>query len=161
MQGAFNYQGLIPAGAGNMVSLLRRQPTISGSSPRVRGTSFSNVKIIVEWGLIPAGAGNMTNNGLPYRINSGSSPRVRGTLRPPSHVYGSSGLIPAGAGNIFPSRGAFLKIRAHPRGCGEHQQADTSHFLEQGSSPRVRGTCKQSVHIQQAAGLIPAGAGNI
>ena len=51
--------------------------------------------------------------------------------------------------------------RAHPRGCGEHEEGMPGVCLPGGSSPRVRGTCSTRNVERSSRGLIPAGAGNI
>ena len=132
--------GLIPAGAGNMLASavrpggIRAHPRRCGEHhrPECRGAS-------------PAG----------------SSPQVRGTCRRRQRSCGSSGLIPAGAGNITRWSEAARCSRAHPRRCGEH--ADNVDDVPElsGSSPQVRGTSTRSARIGRGTGLIPAGAGNM
>ena len=75
----YRLPGLIPAGAGNMRSIVPRSRSIwahprgcgehnlgdvfarfkVGSSPRVRGTCLSDYEGVLGRGLIPAGAGNI------------------------------------------------------------------------------------------------------
>ena len=131
--------------------------------------------------LIPAGAGNIRGcvlgacherahpRGCGEHVISllaicwflGSSPRVRGTSCVSAFSCGCAGLIPAGAGNITPSEAPKNRPRAHPRGCGEHEENSGGGGKTAGSSPRVRGTCKVIILETDPSGLIPAGAGNM
>ena len=90
----------------------------------------------------------------------GSSPRVRGTLRHLGCNPCRLGIIPACAGNtvvLVDYRGDF---RDHPRVCGEHVAVVRVDFACLGSSPRVRGTRHAAGGSSEAAGIIPACAGN-
>ena len=92
----------------------------SGSSPHVRGTSWSPWARLAGPRFIPARAGNIgfndltlvagsvhprtcgehtKNYALPY-INAGSSPHVRGTFRGDRRDRGVERFIPARAGNM-------------------------------------------------------------
>ena len=71
------------------------------------------------------------------------------------------GLIPAGAGNIVTLSNTPRRVRAHPRGCGEHNENRQVLLCAPGSSPRVRGTSSREAAHKITRGLIPAGAGNI
>ena len=72
----------------------------------------------------------------------------------------STGIIPAYAGNTVQIIVVIFGQWDHPRVCGEHlsSRADTSGSL--GSSPRMRGTQRYGSTYEQAAGIIPAYAGN-
>ena len=150
--------GIIPAGAG---------------LTKLRPSSHDNQ------GIIPAGAG-LTKFEMLYMVNPpGSSPRVRGSLAHTYYRNSGSGIIPAGAGltaitsrrryirGIIPA-GAGLTLRAgfshamardHPRGCGAHVTTVDPPELVQGSSPRVRGSRRESMKSDGEIGIIPAGAG--
>ena len=131
--------GIIPACAGNRVvggsncTKSRDHPRVcgeqslasltdriqKGSSPRVRGTAWSETREAIADGIIPACAGNSerwyeTNPSLgdhprvcgeqflpsgAKSVCSGSSPRVRGTADPTRCIMQNSGIIPACAGN--------------------------------------------------------------
>ena len=89
----------------------------------------------------------------------GSSPRVRGK---PTQVLDSpdiGGLIPARAGKTF-----FFLFQghppwAHPRACGENENAPFTASNIPGSSPRVRGKHVHCARPVGEHGLIPARAG--
>ena len=154
--------------------------SISGSSPRVRGTGRNLLAIRRRKRFIPAGAGNSRPRScrcrsrpvhprgcgeqiLPGNHNPtsyGSSPRVRGTVR--RHIRGDRRVrfIPAGAGNSLRG-GSFCGLRAvHPRGCGEQTVIDAHILRNRGSSPRVRGTGHRGDLCRWQHRFIPAGAGN-
>ena len=114
--------------------------TLSGSSPRMRGTLSGALPSIQGHGIIPAYAGNTRSRtrfthrrwdhprvcGEHHQAprvlarNSGSSPRMRGTQGAALDQVIYEGIIPAYAGNTqeLPYRG-FVR-RDHPRVCGEH-----------------------------------------
>ena len=54
----------------------------------------------------------------------------------------------------------MLSIGDHPRVCGEHVTAEVNHYLNQGSSPRMRGTLLVMSNQRKHDGIIPAYAGN-
>ena len=137
-----------------------RGTRISGSSPRMRGTPYTDGADLNQLGIIPAHAGNTpaavrehgrlqdhpracgehSSHVHVRRAFAGSSPRMRGTHRrhPPAHPR--PGIIPAHAGN---TRG--FQWRRIPWG---------------GSSPRMRGTHVAAHHHEIRLGIIPAHAGN-
>ncbi|VEJ29248.1 Domain of uncharacterised function (DUF2825) [Rothia dentocariosa] len=130
-----------------------------GLIPRVRGTYPSRTKTYFFGYLIPRVRGTYPNEPARH-TRPGLIPRVRGTFGETLYADMPYGLIPAGAGNIaFPyvCRGCW---KAHPRGCGEHEENSGGGGKTAGSSPRVRGTCVMCFWYHHG-GLIPAGAGNI
>ena len=70
------------------------------------------------------------------------------------------GIIPAYAGNTCWKMGASATDRDHPRVCGEHLAETIRAILQQGSSPRMRGTLGQANRLIVRRGIIPAYAGN-
>ena len=137
---ALALNGLIPAGAGNM---LERSATM------------------VTAGAHPRGCGEHLIRFITTDFSLGSSPRVRGTLGSDGSRKAANGLIPAGAGNIVGSPVGIASTRAHPRGCGEHHLVNLLGIHVEGSSPRVRGTFTFLLFFFLGIRLIPAGAGNI
>ena len=131
-----------------------------GSSPRMRGTPFVVIAVTVWRGIIPAYAGNtlpvLPNPFSPRdhpRVcgehgeidvcmagNMGSSPRMRGTRQERVERRGRLGIIPAYAGNTNDADSYSTARRDHPRVCGEHCAGADHVHVEQGSSPRMRGT---------------------
>ena len=90
---------------------------------------------------------------------AGSSPRVRGKpgfLRP---LLPEGGLIPACAGKTRRARALRHRPPAHPRVCGENDDAHVSQGVGVGSSPRVRGKPRLRPGIRLVDRLIPACAG--
>ena len=95
------------------------------------------------------------------RCGHGSSRRTRGTcgllLSPPS----IHGFIPADAGNISWRRSPLRSPTVHPRGRGEHNRITVDCSINNGSSPRTRGTFREARPAELAIRFIPADAGNI
>ena len=154
--------------------------SVSGSSPRMRGTPFSGSLLIAWLGIIPAYAGNTaifhefpsyiwdhprvcgehhdcTRRACP---SVGSSPRMRGTRERHDRRFSRRGIIPAYAGNTLTSVRKSLESGDHPRVCGEHLGVKNGKSHSKGSSPRMRGTRRLARHQQRMVGIIPAYAGN-
>ena len=114
--------------------------TVSGSSPRMRGTRGGAAEPSRPVGIIPAYAGNTLSIGwsstavrdhprvcgehLPtasvFHPLTGSSPRMRGTRHKLFDGFDVRGIIPAYAGNTRPPCAPLAKCGDHPRVCGEH-----------------------------------------
>ena len=69
-------------------------------------------------------------------------------------------FIPACAGNRIPDAVRFRKYSVHPRVCGEQKLAEDAVALDNGSSPRVRGTVTVRSLDEDDPRFIPACAGN-
>ena len=152
---------------------------VRGSSPRVRGKLIVNVTPATGSGLIPACAGKTHfRRNLPYSsgahprvcgenalpdycrlFKAGSSPRVRGKPAAASRCFARLGLIPACAGKTRRFVPWSLLVWAHPRVCGENQNASWNALDHMGSSPRVRGKHDFVRFMARRSGLIPACAG--
>ena len=152
----------------------------AGSSPRMRGTLVLLSAAGELDGIIPAYAGNTHLAGLLVwcggdhprvcgehilgdsnaDIHKGSSPRMRGTRSVRRADGGDLGIIPAYAGNTTGGDTDSLKIRDHPRVCGEHRCGGCHMGGRRGSSPRMRGTLIERVPSVLYIGIIPAYAGN-
>ena len=130
-----------------------------GSSPRVRGRQKRQERRRVRPGLIPAGAGQTAAVQAKELSEQGSSPRVRGRRAEAGGSEAREGLIPAGAGQTIRTRTAVSRRAAHPRGCGADRTRPRSRWFRRGSSPRVRGRLTTIGEMEDAIGLIPAGAG--
>ena len=134
--------------------------SISGSSPRVRGTLRHRRHNITVDRFIPACAGNIIDfrprdrrhtvhprvcgehpsSFLQVGQYNGSSPRVRGTFLKMVFHRQMIRFIPACAGNIWIEAKHKGSCAVHPRVCGEHSAAAVALLPAFGSSPRVRGT---------------------
>ena len=168
-----------PRACGENAFITAQQQLLSGSSPRVRGKLRPH-----HWHgdlgrLIPARAGKTPRRRRPpdagrahpracgenVRWTSqadregGSSPRVRGKLPGAGHHHRRAGLIPARAGKTSVGIPTFPGGEAHPRACGENPQGQVAKFVNQGSSPRVRGKLEPADRVPVGRGLIPARAG--
>ncbi len=156
-----------------------REDTGPGSSPRVRGKPYRQAGTRGSGRLIPACAGK-TEGEYEFHCQSrahprvcgenlkhcqglqrvpGSSPRVRGKLGPLAASRLAIRLIPACAGKTLIVMVRSVRVRAHPRVCGENGLVPFQGGGQLGSSPRVRG--KPTVHPKCHAPcrLIPACAG--
>ena len=90
----------------------------------------------------------------------GSPPRTRGTRLIWLHEGSPTGLTPADAGNTRSYKWLIVRIRAHPRGRGEHDLLGFRRLVIVGSPPRTRGTQPAKWKGDKTAGLTPADAGN-
>ena len=151
-----------------------------GSSPRVRGTGIGIWDELTRRRFIPACAGNGPPRRSPKpsapvhprvcgeRVKieedqverTGSSPRVRGTDTHRWTTAAATRFIPASAGNGNGCDPCDSCDPVHPRVCGERQSVNPHPDRVLGSSPRVRGTARQSKWQRILARFIPACAGN-
>ena len=152
----------------------------TGSSPHVRGALVQDFLQGLSTGIIPACAGSTVswrirrppcrdhprmcgehNRGSSFgQSHKGSSPHVRGARQACDDALQESGIIPACAGSTTVGKTKLLFIWDHPRMCGEHELGDFAAFLDQGSSPHVRGALRQTQRQGQRPGIIPACAGS-
>ena len=153
---------------------------LGGSSPRVRGTGPARRIPVPVTRFIPACAGNRTLMPWPYWRRTvhprvcgeqvlqssptsdyfGSSPRVRGTASGHMMWTLENRFIPACAGNRSFLEKAFPLQPVHPRVCGEQVCRFNSDVIQDGSSPRVRGTVSLVPLARMMDRFIPACAGN-
>ena len=85
---------------------------------------------------------------------------MRGTPDGSTADVTNLGIIPAYAGNTIRIGKFSSHHKDHPRVCGEHCVGRSNHLRPTGSSPRMRGTQRYGSTYEQAAGIIPAYAGN-
>ena len=169
-----------PRGRGEHAEYTDPTPPAAGSSPRARGTPAHQAPQVHRRRFIPAGAGNTQLLPSPNKLksvhprgrgehfedavnaykSSGSSPRARGTRRTARRRLRGWRFIPAGAGNTCAPSSAVLPTTVHPRGRGEHGDRGYRPGPGPGSSPRARGTHKETNSFTQKERFIPAGAGN-
>ena len=155
------------------------QRRLRGLSPRVRGKPSRSRYPIVLVRSIPACAGEATRparrptmarvyprvcggsvriiNGVDQLL--GLSPRVRGKLDIGNGGAAGGGSIPACAGEARRWRPALPARRVYPRVCGGSGVIAGDGGGVRGLSPRVRGKHLQVGPHRQAAGSIPACAG--
>ena len=109
----------------------------------------------------PRSRGEHPQRRANLHASMGSSPLARGTQKCPETYGGGWGLIPARAGNTFTHWQRFSVLKAHPRSRGEHVSVAAKVCGDvAGSSPLARGTLTPENWHWDAAGLIPARAGN-
>ena len=92
--------------------------------------------------------------------HAGSSPRGRGTPDRLSFICKAMRIIPAWAGNTSPIDFRSASMPDHPRVGGEHSMGDMANAARDGSSPRGRGTRRDSDCSASSSRIIPAWAGN-
>ena len=98
---------------------------------------------------------------LPRRRSAaGSSPRMRGTGSLAPSPTSETRFIPAHAGNRVEPWMLPHLLAVHPRACGEQTGGHQQRVRHCGSSPRMRGTEFQTVHLGGGSRFIPAHAGN-
>ncbi len=156
-------------------------PGRNGSSPHVRGTWIIAVSTNRWWRFIPACAGNVSSFRIRAVLNAvhprmcgerhffravnwnvaGSSPHVRGTSIEAMGEMGRNRFIPACAGNVWPQSASLALAPVHPRMCGERPASGIVPISRIGSSPHVRGTCKDGHLKTCSTRFIPACAGNV
>ena len=135
--------------------------SLSGSSPRVRGTLPASPTRCRWPRFIPACAGNSLAAAGDAHGHDGSSPRVRGTRNGAGSGRAGCWFIPACAGNSRLAVGGFGRsLTVHPRVCGELFGWNTFDEFTDGSSPRVRGTPAPGRLPAAPRRFIPACAGN-
>ncbi len=151
-----------------------------GSSPRLRGTQTRSQPRGDLARFIPAPAGNTPSGNSRVapkavhpracgehtcRLHSsshsvGSSPRLRGTHPVAGDDVGPARFIPAPAGNTCAIASRQSVGPVHPRACGEHQVKGEISVIDNGSSPRLRGTRAAQGRAARPDRFIPAPAGN-
>ncbi len=149
-----------PRACGEHLTILRTTSTVSGPSPRMRGTQRPLQSPLDSIRSIPAHAGNTyplhindssasvhpracgEHDGvrLRYAATSGPSPRMRGTLAVLAVQMVWARSIPAHAGNTICNIPSSNFFTVHPRACGEHSIIPTAKTDSAGPSPRMRGT---------------------
>ena len=90
---------------------------------------------------------------------SGSPPRVRGKVRRYCRERQMTGITPARAGKSSVVYAAAVRIRDHPRACGEKYLKELCTRLQAGSPPRVRGKVRARTDHVPGKGITPARAG--
>ena len=154
---------------------------MTGSSPRVWGTSDQNGHTGIVLRFIPTGVGNITPGApsaavsavhphgcgehfpavVDIRLICGSSPRVWGTWLSNAKRKLFARFIPTGVGNIIGAMIKEVEETVHPHGCGEHVWNFGHDPAASGSSPRVWGTCYCASRPNRRNRFIPTGVGNI
>ena len=149
-----------PRAGGEHLTRLPGRVRIIGSSPRGRGTPADKIGELRLGRIIPARAGNTDSRCgeniltadhpraggehhhhlFPAISRSGSSPRGRGTPDLDQGRGRACRIIPARAGNTRDSPARRTGQSDHPRAGGEHLKGEEHELVEDGSSPRGRGT---------------------
>ena len=157
-----------------------RASASAGSSPRARGTPRPSQSRCMQRRFIPASAGNTPALPAESRqrpvhprergehpvsttcapCSCGSSPRARGTRTAVAALHQHQRFIPASAENTCGFHPSPAEPPVHPQERGEHAPARHPQTLEDGSSPRARGTLHDQSRDGYAQRFIPTSAGN-
>ena len=144
-------------GAQNLLPIMQ---DLDGIIPACAGSTCARLSARLEHGDHPRMCGEHGRLATMPCRSPGSSPHVRGAQRLERQSCSLSGIIPACAGSTSWETLRRSSIRDHPRMCGEHELGDFAAFLDQGSSPHVRGALRQTQRQGQRLGIIPACAGS-
>ena len=134
--------------------------SLTGSSPRGRGTQRRRHGARTARRFIPARAGNTLGTDCVRVVVHGSSSRGRGTPVAPLRALHIRRFIPARAGNTRWPKPWDSRCPVHPRAGGEHDTGRRLSPAGTGSSPRGRGTLSAPRSGVRAHRFIPARAGN-
>ena len=154
-------------------------PRHQGLSPRVRGSHDRHAPRARSPGSIPACAGepaisqpSATEARVYPRVcggalqpvaitdaDTGLSPRVRGSPPRTGRRRRGIGSIPACAGEPMIQARCKRSRRVYPRVCGGALYEDTNVWLDEGLSPRVRGSQSPGGRLGRIRRSIPACAG--
>ena len=168
-----------PRVCGEASTILRRGSAAQGLSPRVRGSRRAGWLASIALGIIPACAGKpggdlgqrLRAEDYPrvcgeavagasrLRIAMGLSPRVRGSPVRGVRQRVAGGIIPACAGKPAGIRARRPLPWDYPRVCGEAVYVIYATGLQQGLSPRVRGSRWRIALVAVMPRIIPACAG--
>ena len=168
-----------PRACGGTNSTVRRIPSGSGLSPRVRGNLASYPVGLIFEGSIPARAGEpgagdegVAHHGVypracggteatisPSSLMTGLSPRVRGNHRQSPSPQSSAGSIPARAGEPVIGLMTHSLTPVYPRACGGTASTGAAGMVGLGLSPRVRGNLVRPAARMGRSRSIPARAG--
>ena len=149
-----------PRERGEHSRVIRTASSVSGSSPRARGTPGRASCPALSSRFIPASAGNTRRSrgrragrsvhprergehslrSAPVTGKPGSSPRARGTRSGCLTRWAPPRFIPASAGNTSNAFTCSSGVPVHPRERGEHVSWLSTSRVSSGSSPRARGT---------------------
>ena len=154
------YPAVHPHVCGEHSSLVKNDPKIIGSSPRMWGTPFSQRGNGSAARFIPTYVGNTAPRYCAVKLTAvhphvcgehpsswaisrsifGSSPRMWGTLLRQNRRDFTARFIPTYVGNTLAVNGCFSHFAVHPHVCGEHDGMGSPQCGHAGSSPRMWGT---------------------
>ena len=154
------YSSVHPHACGEHSAANSSSVIVSGSSPRLWGTSRRSDCIDLSVRFIPTPVGNIslsTSPRSPSAVHphacgehrphysapspsSGSSPRLWGTSAPLFGTIPVERFIPTPVGNMVCISSVKIWSPVHPHACGEHEERIRPGRVDFGSSPRLWGT---------------------
>ena len=124
----------------------------TGSPPHVRGKDHVAHPCERFVGITPACAGKSVALDL-------NAPQMRGKVQQSLKAAASHGITPACAGKSQHFRRPLLRLRDHPRMCGEKWMKSCRATRSTGSPPHVRGKAHDLVWLGANGRITPACAG--
>ena len=168
-----------PRTCGENALMMRAGCSTKGSPPHLRGKLVRIENAIPPIRITPAPAGktdlcadicqrnkdhprtcgeNMFSiNEKPF--NEGSPPHLRGKRLSYCSCVSSSGITPAPAGKTNQGTPVYIRLRDHPRTCGENRFHWGALVQKRGSPPHLRGKLKCIAEVCDICGITPAPAG--
>ena len=141
----------------------KRNATIEGSPPPMRGKGHSRILMVPAGGITPAYAGKRGRKAVCYNhaedhprlcgektmssvfstADTGSPPPMRGKAEITRTKFDTVGITPAYAGKRFQFPDHRFPCQDHPRLCGEKRQRTGQKHFGEGSPPPMRGKASQ------------------
>ena len=150
-----------------------------GSPPRMRGKARNSVRSLLRTRITPAHAGKRIMplkarqsqrdhpracgekliDEIQIEFNSGSPPRMRGKAAYFGGPHAQVRITPAHAGKRQFPMVWVIRLRDHPRACGEKSMLVRRPIAATGSPPRMRGKAGIGLVFMWWGGITPAHAG--
>jgi len=136
------------------------RPRATGIIPAGAGSTVGLIRLTFRWWDHPRWRGEHASEASAPASSAGSSPLARGAQYRQLDRAAPTRIIPAGAGSTKPLAGRLGKWPDHPRWRGEHGQRSGVSVHPHGSSPLARGAPDHQGLVHVALRIIPAGAGS-
>ena len=137
----------------------RSEPSSRRSIPAGAGEPQAAKAVRNEATVYPRGCGGANDERATNTRPAGLSPRVRGSQLGQRNAEWEERSIPAGAGEPNDSPPQWETPRVYPRGCGGAVDESIPPAVQDGLSPRVRGSRPVVKPYSGPSRSIPAGAG--
>ena len=129
--------------------------------PAHAGNSVKRKARSITPAVHPRACGELTSLRGRMFTHTGSSPRMRGTPTKGGCMSMEWRFIPAHAGNSSVSARCASHMPVHPRACGELRERTRTPDAVCGSSPRMRGTQRDTNHDLSHSRFIPGACGEL
>ena len=175
----YRFGGITPAHAGKSPRAARRRASMAdhpracgekgagpvailagaGSPPRMRGKGIHSGQQGLGHRITPAHAGKSYTYLSSCCRSWGSPPRMRGKVHNAILTFHQGGITPAHAGKSLRLPNNHVRIRDHPRACGEKVVFLIDEIQIEGSPPRMRGKVFRTCQAEMSQRITPAHAG--